>query len=484
MPNLHTLHPERQFTQISHEAADQLPSMNGLGYLVHLLRHQDGYLPNLDKLVEQKPGVTRRDASKARAEVMEHGFYVSVRFKHSAGGQFETDIWRSVYPHTVEDLDKIAQRYQPGNVTQIAQKGAGKKVQRDAHGNVLMQQVTIQWARVDSWRGQQRVADGGQLCPPDSGGTESGNSARPAKTRESPGGSGIPDSGGPGARGVGERRVLRTPPENTTGEHQEQEPSLRSGSLWVAKSPSVPSRNARDRDEPTSAHSTGEQSNDGRTDATGTISTNPSKNRDPKWEQADWPTLLHEDEINDALKSNPGFKRSQVAQLAKFVARSVAEHGEPAVRGYLLDVCGVAATTTFVFDAFSAERWNDPQDVEEVERWDVRQARAAEAEAQRQQEQARINQTRAEQQRVYEAELDRRQADQLAARRPQEQAPESDHSPQGSPVSWLSDDQFEKLSPQDKAHVRNAGETPSDQLRPATAKRVAAIQRALDGVAA
>lgn len=234
MPNLHTLHPERQFTQVSHEAADQLPSMNGLGYLVHLLRHRDGYLPNLDKLVEQKPGVTRRDASKARAEVMEHGFYVSVRFKHSGGGQFETDIWRSVYPHTAEDLDEIAQRYQPGNVTQIAQKGAGKKVQRDAHGNVLMRQVTIKWARVDSWRGQQRVGDSGQLCAPTTdtnaspvadtsthnGGAGSGNSARPAKTNESPGGAEVPDSGGSGTRGVGEREVLRTPPAYTTGEHQ------------------------------------------------------------------------------------------------------------------------------------------------------------------------------------------------------------------------------------------------------------------------
>lgn len=259
-------------------------------------------------------------------------------------------------------------------------------------------------------------------------------------------------------------------------------------SLWVDHYPSVPSRNARDGDEthaapePTSA--TDEQSNDGRTDGTGPIPTNPSKNRGTPWDQADWPALLREDEVYDALAGKPSFKRSQVAQLAKFVARSIRDHGEPAVRGYLLDVASIAATTTFVFDAFSAGRWNDPQDVAEVERWDVRQATAAEAEAQRQQEHARINQTRAKQQRAYEAELDRRQADQLAARRRREQAPEPDQPSQVSPVSWLSVDQFEKLSPQDKACVRAHGNTPEGQLKKLPAKQIARIKATAEAAAA
>lgn len=56
--------------------------------------------------------------------------------------------------------------------------------------------------------------------------------------------------------------------------------------------------------------------------------------------------------------------------------------------------------------------------------------------------------------------------------------------PATSPVTWLTDQQFAALSPQDRAHVRTAGDTPVEELRPIAAKRITAIRRTIAGVAA
>lgn len=497
MPNLHTLHPDRQFTQISNDAADQLPSIHGLGYLVHLLRHRDGYVPNLDKLVEQKPAVTKRDASKARAEVMEHGFYVSVRFKHSAGGQFETDIWRSVYPHTAEDLDEIAQRYRPGNVTQIAQKDTGKKPQRDAHGNVLMRQVTIQWARVDSWRGKQRVGDDGQLCEPDTVKTDtapaeaprvrgagSGNSARPAKTRVSPGGSEVPDSGGSGARGVGEREVYKKTRENTSkntnGEHQP--PPLRfGGCLWVTR-PSVryPS-DARENSKPEAASTTGQDraltdGTDGQVhEESGTEE--PVRSRSTFAESLLADKQLHDDLVRiDLFPITKPVQRRQHAQLVKAIDAALLRFPETQVACYLHAKAREARGVTWLIGAFT-----DYADA-------IKQVHVPHQDRQDHRGEALLDTLAAQTDEPEQPGKDRaateRKADQLATHRQREQTPTDDVSSQVSPVSWLSDRQFTSLSAQDKAQLRAHGNTPVEQLSALAAKRIARIKTAANGVAA
>lgn len=486
MPNLHTLHPDRRFTQISNEALDQLPSMEGAGYLAHLLRHQDGYVPNLDKLVEQKPGVTKRAASKARAEVMRYGYYVSVRFKHSAGGQFATDIWRSVYPHTADDLDEIARRYQPGNTTQIPQLDVDKQPRRDAQGNVLMRQVTIQWARVDSWRGQQRVGDKGQLCAPDTDANTnvsraepvgarppgSGTSARPAKTGVSPGGSEVPDSGGSGARGVGEREVFKKTRENTTQEDQPNEhaPSLRSGALWVTR-PSI-RRPGDTREVESGADGSENQSKE---------TAEPQQVPTPAPEAASAGSVaealltderLHEGLVAiDLLPATKPHQRKQYAKLVKAIDAALLRFPEAQVKHYLWRKIGERKGVKWVIVAFTdyadaIKQEHLPNEGGHTDFGDDGFLETVANEA------------------ASREQATRRTTGQTKARRQHEQQPATDESAHVSPVDWLSDRQFDGLKPQDKACIRAHGNTPEDQLKKLTAKQIARIKATTEGVAA
>jgi hypothetical protein len=165
MYRLRTLHPEKEYTQLANRALDELPDLESLGLLAHILRHDDDWHFRLDKLVEQKSGVTRRTASKARATLIQHGYLIPVKYRHDYGGRFATDLWRSAYPHTADDLAALGARYQPGSITQIPILDGKKKPKRDTHGRVLLRQVTITWGQVESFRGIELVQADGSLAP-------------------------------------------------------------------------------------------------------------------------------------------------------------------------------------------------------------------------------------------------------------------------------------------------------------------------------
>lgn len=218
VPRLKQLRPDK-FTAVPHTATDTLPTLESLGLLVHLNRHTDDYLPSIDDLVTNRPGITRRTAQKARGVLLEHGYYISVRFRHDHRGRFATDIWRATVPHTADDLAEIARRYAPGTETEIVETDQNKQPVRDRDGKVRMRTVRIRWAQVESWRGEQIVSGHGQLVDKSedsrgagsghpvttcenadtsgaSRGAGSGHSAQPAKTSVSPGRADLPLAGG------------------------------------------------------------------------------------------------------------------------------------------------------------------------------------------------------------------------------------------------------------------------------------------------
>lgn len=214
MPQLRQLRPDR-FVALPHETVDHLPSLEALGLLAHLLRHTDAWLPSIEELAATKAQVTRRTASKARKTLLAHGYYISVRYRHS--NRFATDIWRSASPHSEADLLEIARRYTPGSAIRTPEVQGGRVV-RDANGEIRYRWVRIQWAQVESWRGREIVGEDGSLIPtstsqprPTGSGrsappaktessrpTGSGRSAPPAKTDVSPGRADLPLSGGSG----------------------------------------------------------------------------------------------------------------------------------------------------------------------------------------------------------------------------------------------------------------------------------------------
>lgn len=162
MQRLRTLHSDEQYTQVPNEAIDDLPDLESLGLLSHILRHDDRYHFDMKTLVERKKGVTRRTASKARATLIEHGYIVDVKFRHTYRGLFATDVYRSRIPHTAANLEELAQRYLPGTRIQIPAESEREAI-LNSKGDLLMREVTITWARIDSWRGEEVVTSDGQL---------------------------------------------------------------------------------------------------------------------------------------------------------------------------------------------------------------------------------------------------------------------------------------------------------------------------------
>lgn len=167
--------------------------------------------------------------------------------------------------------------------------------------------------------------------------------------------------------------------------------------------------------------------------------------------------LLAEAEVTtavDRLKPYP----SQRSELASRVAGALEQFAVDQVRGYLLAKCRetVHRRITFVLTAFEAGYLPDVAGATAVEHADVRAARLA------------------EQQR---AEQVRQQA--KAAARSEAPAPAL---PQGSPVDWLSDDEFAALSHQDRGFVRVWAESTGDVPKH-TADRIAAIRNRRDNSA-
>lgn len=158
MQRLRTLHPERHFTQIPNEALDTLPDLESVGLLAHLLRHRDDFEFDLQKLVATKPGVTRRTASRARAQLISHGYLVIVKFRHDFRGRFSTEVYRSAAPHTDSDLAELASRYTLGTGIQVP-------IGSDEKGDTIWKKVTITWAQIESWRGTELVTQYGSLEP-------------------------------------------------------------------------------------------------------------------------------------------------------------------------------------------------------------------------------------------------------------------------------------------------------------------------------
>lgn len=160
MNELHDLKPER-YTRISHSGPDLLPDLESLGLLVHYLRHNKLFHFTLASLVSRKSRLTKEKAAKARATLIRYRFLVCVSFRHSRGGKFHTHVYRFPEPATDEDLATIVDRYRPGRMTQIPMIGSDNKPVRDGAGELVRQPVTIQWASVESHRGEERIdADG------------------------------------------------------------------------------------------------------------------------------------------------------------------------------------------------------------------------------------------------------------------------------------------------------------------------------------
>ncbi|MBA8827833.1 hypothetical protein FHX42_005240 [Saccharopolyspora lacisalsi] len=234
MPNLRTLHPEK-YARVSNGAVDNTPSVLAIGYLTILMRHEDGWVPSLEKLV-QKYLEGETSLGKARKTLRDEGYYVRVKFQHD-GGKHHTDIWRASEPHTDVELDQIASYYVPGSIWQIPQVDKRGRHVRDARGQTVMRPVTVRSAQMESWRATNERITGkpvdnspdsdvsaGRTDPPDSGGRDTdvkspghsfGGDLFPA--RPDPAHTGGRMAEGSDDRGVGNRGV----PEKTSEETRE-----------------------------------------------------------------------------------------------------------------------------------------------------------------------------------------------------------------------------------------------------------------------
>lgn len=189
---------------LSNRSIDDLSTLNAIGYLAILLRHEDGWVPSVDKIVQAK-NIGRDAAKHARRELVRKGYYVRVSFQYE-GGVHGTDIWRSVCPHGEEDLDQIAAYYQRGVTWQISAKDADGNHERDSRGRTVTRPVTIWSAQMESWRAEtERISDGsgtdGEHDSPDPGDNETAGCTgeRESAPGTSPGGkSALP--GGPNLR--------------------------------------------------------------------------------------------------------------------------------------------------------------------------------------------------------------------------------------------------------------------------------------------
>ena len=151
MQRLRTLHHKQRFTQIANDAIDRLPDLNSVGLLAVYLRHHDSYAFDLKRFLREKSGVGEQAGYKARATLIDYGYIVQVKFRHSYRGRFFTDIYRSADPHTDDDYAELMRRYAPGARVTIP-------IGTDATGQVIEKVVTIRWAEITSWKGVELVS--------------------------------------------------------------------------------------------------------------------------------------------------------------------------------------------------------------------------------------------------------------------------------------------------------------------------------------
>lgn len=142
MQRLRSLHTKSRYTQVSNSAIDRLPDLNSLGLLVTYLRHHDNYHFDLKTFLRSKAGVGEKAGYKARRTLIEFGYLVQVKYRHSYRGRFHTEIWRSAEPFTVADLVKIADEYVVGS----------RKLLPLGDDDADLE-VVVRWVEVTSFRG-------------------------------------------------------------------------------------------------------------------------------------------------------------------------------------------------------------------------------------------------------------------------------------------------------------------------------------------
>ena len=244
MPTLRTLTPD-QYARVSNDAVDHLASVLAIGYLTVLMRHEDGWVPSVEKLVKK---YLEGEASlgKARKTLRDEGYYVRVTFQYD-GGKHHTDIWRASEPHTEVELDEIASYYAAGSIWQIPQTDKSGKHVRDARSRTVMRPVTVRSAQMESWRStKERItgtlvdnSSGDDVSP---GRTGPGNSGGRMEDGESPGHSNADDvsPGRTGPRVTGPRvtdHPVSGGSKRRRGEKTNEEDEENSPSPWYGESP-------------------------------------------------------------------------------------------------------------------------------------------------------------------------------------------------------------------------------------------------------
>lgn len=177
MQRLRTLRQKARYTQLANDAIDRLPSLEAVGLLATILRHDDAFEFDMALLIKRKPRLGKDKAYRARAELIEHGYLVQVRFQHSYRGQFWTDVYRAAEPHTSDDLQELRRRYTPGQRVVIT----------DDQGRDHVARVT--WA-------EMRSASGMEVLPAEFGSSAPSSAPSSAKPQVGPT-SGYPEVGQP-----------------------------------------------------------------------------------------------------------------------------------------------------------------------------------------------------------------------------------------------------------------------------------------------
>ena len=146
MQRLRSLHHKNRYTQIANDAIDRLPDLESVGLLATILRHSDDFDFQMSVLIKSKPGLGKKRAYAARTTLIEHGYVVQVKFKHTYRGRFCTDIYRSAEPHTAEDLALLRERYALGREVALTDDDGQERL------------VTIIWAEITSAAGVETRA--------------------------------------------------------------------------------------------------------------------------------------------------------------------------------------------------------------------------------------------------------------------------------------------------------------------------------------
>ena len=184
MQRLRSLRQKVRYTQLANDAIDRLPSLESVGLLATILRHDDAFEFDMALLIKRKPNLGEKRAYHARRELINHGYLVQLRFQHTYRGRFGTDIFRAAEPHTADDLEELRTRYTPGAQIVITDDTGAERVE------------TVTWAEMTSPVGVEQL--GRTELTTSSGESSDASSVKPqvAPDRALPG-SGTPRPGTP-----------------------------------------------------------------------------------------------------------------------------------------------------------------------------------------------------------------------------------------------------------------------------------------------